>query len=107
MDMYERTQRNPYFDFLRGIAMIMVVGIHTFAPLQAGEGEIYDFTANIVRQALNCAVPLFLALAGYFSAKWLKYNRGGHCKADTKSLCTNNFILASIFFSRFDICRYI
>lgn len=80
MDMYERTQRNTYFDFLRGIAMIMVVGIHTFAPLQAGEGEIYDFTANIVRQALNCAVPLFLALSGYFSAKWLKYNRGGIAK---------------------------
>lgn len=34
MDMYERTQRNPYFDFLRGIAMIMVVGIHTFAPFR-------------------------------------------------------------------------
>lgn len=98
MDMYERTQRNPYFDFLRGIAMIMVVGIHTFAPLQAGEGEIYDFTANIVRQALNCAVPLFLALAGYFSAKWLKYNRGALQSRYKKSMYQQFYSRFHIFF---------
>lgn len=55
------TERNPYFELLRGVAIIMVVGIHTF---KAGN----DFSL-IVRQILNCAVPLFLACSGFFMAK--------------------------------------
>ena len=55
------TERNPYFELLRGIAIIMVVGIHTF---KAGS----DFSL-FVRQMLNCAVPLFLACSGFFMAK--------------------------------------
>lgn len=57
----ETKVRNTYFDLLRGIAIIMVVGIHTF---KAGN----DFVL-IVRQLLNCAVPLFLACSGFFMAK--------------------------------------
>lgn len=59
-------QRNSYFDFLRGLAVIMVVGIHTFRG--------YDFEtvqgwfSVTVRQILNCAVPLFLAISGFFTA---------------------------------------
>ncbi|MCM1139935.1 MAG: acyltransferase [Muribaculum sp.] len=61
-------QRNSYFDFLRGIAIIMVVGIHTVSPVR----EIDNWKAMaiiMVRQLLNCAVPLFLAISGYFIAK--------------------------------------
>lgn len=55
------TERNPYFELLRGVAIIMVVGIHTF---KTGS----DFSL-FVRQILNCAVPLFLACSGFFMAK--------------------------------------
>lgn len=58
--------RNKYFDFLRGLSIIMVVGIHTFRG--------YDFLtiqgwfSVAIRQLLNCAVPLFLAISGFFMA---------------------------------------
>ena len=57
--------RNQYFDFLRGIAIIMVVGIHTFfrQPTFDSCGEI---AAVAIRQMLNCAVPLFFAISGFF-----------------------------------------
>lgn len=50
-------ERVAYFDFLRGLAIMMVVGIHTYTL-----GE--DSTA--IRQLLNTAVPLFIAISGYF-----------------------------------------
>lgn len=78
--MSSRTNRNTYFDFIRGIAIIMVIGIHTFTPATAGESEIPGLISNIVRQTLNCAVPLFLAISGYFiSSKWESHvtPRGG------------------------------
>lgn len=49
--------RNTYFDFLRGFAIMMVVGIHTYT---LGEDS------TVVRQILNTAVPLFIAISGYF-----------------------------------------
>lgn len=60
--------RNEYFDFLRGIAIIFVVGIHTFV---CSEGcSEYVQTAEIaLRQILNCAVPLFLAISGFFLSR--------------------------------------
>ena len=50
-------KRNTYFDFLRGLAIMMVVGIHTYT---LGKDSI------VVRQLLNTAVPLFIAISGYF-----------------------------------------
>lgn len=50
-------QRIDYFDFLRGLAIVMVVGIHTYTR---GEDSI------AVRQIFNVAVPLFIAISGYF-----------------------------------------
>jgi len=52
-------KRNPYFDICRGSAIFFVIGIHTYS---------YDSSLiNLfVRQFLNCAVPLFLAISGYF-----------------------------------------
>lgn len=63
------SQRIEYYDFLRGIAIIMVVGIHTFVsyPIDTTIG----YTSAIVRQLLNCAVPIFLALSGLFCGKKL------------------------------------
>lgn len=58
----EVKQRDTYFDFLRGVAIIMVIGIHTYS-----DGL---FHVNLfLRQFLNCAVPFFLALSGYFVGK--------------------------------------
>ena len=48
-----------YFEMLRGVAIMMVVAIHTFGTA--------DCTLKIMlRQILNCAVPLFFALSGLF-----------------------------------------
>lgn len=52
-------QRDTYFDFLRGIAIIMVIGIHTYTD------GLMHFNL-FLRQFLNCAVPIFLAISGYF-----------------------------------------
>lgn len=51
--------RDTYFDFLRGIAIIMVIGIHTYSD------GLMHFNL-FLRQFLNCAVPIFLAISGYF-----------------------------------------
>ena len=67
------SQRIEYYDFLRGIAIIMVVGIHTFVsyPIDTTIG----CTSAIVRQILNCAVPIFLVLSGLFCGKKLLDNK--------------------------------
>ena len=49
-------ERVAYFDFLRGLAIMMVVGIHTY---RLGKDS------TVVRQLLNTAVPLFVAISGY------------------------------------------
>lgn len=54
-----------YFDFIRGIAILMVVGIHTFNSTSNFETFQGGFEI-VVRQILNCAVPIFLALSGFF-----------------------------------------
>lgn len=56
-----------YFDFLRGLAILMVVGIHTF-PVSSWDNPD-DIWQIILRQLLNCAVPVFLALSAFFLAK--------------------------------------
>lgn len=52
-------KRIPYFDFLRGIAIIMVVAIHTITSSNSD-------LSICLRQFFNCAVPLFLAISGFF-----------------------------------------
>ena len=56
-------ERDWYFDFLRGIAIVMVVAIHTYTATDEINGIV------LIRQTLNCAVPLFLAISGYFIGK--------------------------------------
>lgn len=46
----------------------MVVGIHTLPANAGGFDSIEAVITIILRQMLNCAVPLFLAISGYFIA---------------------------------------
>ena len=57
--------RLSYFDFLRGIAILMVISIHTF-----DNGMVLPDV--ILRNIMNCAVPIFLAISGYFLGKKLE-----------------------------------
>lgn len=60
-------QHITYFDFLRGIAILMVIGIHTYVT---GDFSSVDGTIRIIlRQFLNCGVPIFLALSAFFLGK--------------------------------------
>lgn len=52
-------KREKYYDFLRGVAIIMVIGIHTYV-------DDHTHFNLLFRQFLNCAVPMFLAISGYF-----------------------------------------
>lgn len=61
-----KNNRRPYFDMLRGVAVIMVVGIHTFPNGTNGLESMRNFFTVILRMILNCAVPLFLGISGYF-----------------------------------------
>ena len=66
--MVKNILRNPYFDFLRGLAICMVVGIHTVPVLTFGESFLDDLQI-IIRQMFNAGVPMFLAISGFFLAK--------------------------------------
>jgi len=62
--------RSEYWDWWKGLAIISVVIIHA----SSGTGGFPTGTFNwyfglILRQLTNFAVPLFLAYAGYFSAR--------------------------------------
>ena len=66
-------KRLSYFDFLRGLAILMVIGIHTFSIVP------FEGLRNIVnigvRETINFAVPLFLVISGYFIGKKEVCNR--------------------------------
>src|SRR5574344_345231 len=53
-----------YFDFLRGIAIIMVIAIHTINSVYAYEN--INIIAVVLRQIMNCAVPIFCVSGAYF-----------------------------------------
>lgn len=57
-------QRNLYFDTLRGIAILMVVAIHTFIAREFDNFQ--SICAISMREIFNVAVPLFLAISGFF-----------------------------------------
>lgn len=57
-------QRNLYFDSLRGIAILMVVAIHTFIACEFDNFQ--SICAISMREIFNVAVPLFLAISGFF-----------------------------------------
>lgn len=59
------TDRLEYFDFLRGIAIIGVVAIHTY--IASADVTAID-VGLFLRQIINCSVPIFLAVSGFFLA---------------------------------------
>ena len=69
--------RNQYYDFLRGIAIIMVVGIHTEGQ-HCGFDSLTAQLNTILRQFLNAGVPVFFAISGFFLSRkdlTTNYNR--------------------------------
>ncbi|WP_348717342.1 acyltransferase [uncultured Alistipes sp.] len=58
----------PYFDFLKGIAILLVIAIHTYDISGAKEGMAGDINL-LLRQIIQCAVPIFVAVSGYFVVK--------------------------------------
>lgn len=59
-------ERNSYFDFIRGGVILMVVAIHTF--MVTGESRSLQLVQITLREMMNCAVPVFFALSGFFLA---------------------------------------
>lgn len=61
------SERIEYFDFLRGIAIIFVIAIHSFSPFSLNESNTVVYHLAILwRQIIGCAVPIFMAISGYF-----------------------------------------
>ena len=60
------SDRIGYYDFLRGFAIILVVAVHSFSDSFA-DGNL-PFGGIILRNFCNVAVPIFLALSGFFMA---------------------------------------
>lgn len=72
-------KRDKYFDFLRGLAIIFVVICHSYnnSPLDNSFRGVSYLT---IREIVTCAVPIFLAISGYFLSKkvlssFLEYKR--------------------------------
>lgn len=62
--------RSLYWDSWKGVAITSVVFIHSMnGTEQFAEGSFNWFFGLTFRQVLNFAVPLFLAMSGYFAAK--------------------------------------
>lgn len=70
-------KRNEYFDFLRGLAILMVVAIHTYNLNTDG---------IVIRQLLNTAVPIFIAISGYFLSQKAMGSQGEYIRFLKKQL---------------------
>lgn len=58
-------ERNLYFDYLKGLAIIGVIGVHTIIV----NFDVYSLKGIMVaafRNLLGCCTPLFVTLSGYF-----------------------------------------
>ena len=56
--------REPYWDWVKGVSILAVIAIHSFGMAHLAPWEVW-FTV-IGRQFVNFAVPLFLAVSGWF-----------------------------------------
>lgn len=97
------SQRIEYYEFLRGIAIIMVVGIHTFMAYPIDSAV--SVGVAIVRQMLNCAVPIFLALSGLFCGRKLLDSKEVKIsfleETNSKSIYPCNHMVFTIFCSKY------
>lgn len=95
--------RNRYFDFIRGVAIMMVVAIHTFKVNDVNYETFSGYIILLIRQILNCAVPLFLALSGYFITSKLaklptKENRNQYLLKQIKKVYIPTLIFSIPYF---------
>lgn len=88
--------RNTYYDFLRGVAILMVVGIHTYSIDYSSDGMFQNIIKLLLINWFNCAVPLFLAVSGYFIAR-KKLDTLDDCKAFWKKQISKVYIPCIIF----------
>lgn len=66
--MQDQTTRNNYWDAWKGIAILAVVFIHASGSTSTFEKDSFNWSFGLVfRQFIDYAVPLFFAIAGYFS----------------------------------------
>ena len=77
-------KRNEYFDFLKGIAILMVISNHTF--IGGGFSTWHEYLNTGVRQIINCAVPIFLACSGFFLANKSLSNKEEICSFYKKQI---------------------
>jgi surface polysaccharide O-acyltransferase-like enzyme len=64
------SNRIPYFDVLRGLAIVGVVAIHSSGKGLTFPDDSFNFNFTLLyRQMINFSVPLFLAISGYFMAR--------------------------------------
>lgn len=58
-----------YYDFLRGLAIIGVLAIHSTAIGYTSDDTSVDFNVTVFwRQMLNFSVPMFITISGFFLA---------------------------------------
>lgn len=60
------SERDFYFDMVRGLAIFFVVLIHGLAYSSQSKIIDLDVATMVTRNAVNCAVPIFMAVSGYF-----------------------------------------
>jgi fucose 4-O-acetylase-like acetyltransferase len=58
--------RDPFWDFIRGVAILAVIYIHSCQIIGLAPGSAELEFGLVQKQIVNFAVPVFLALAGYF-----------------------------------------
>lgn len=61
--------RELYFDYIKGVAIIAVICIHSGRIAEFAPGSLQLESNLALRQIVNFAVPTFLALAGYFDGR--------------------------------------
>lgn len=70
MKRHERAARSSYWDNWKGIAIVAVVIIHSCGELSNFPPDSLTGLFGIgLRQAVNFAVPIFLAIAGFFAGR--------------------------------------
>lgn len=64
-------RRNAYYDYVRALAIFFVIAIHLFnrIPINPSNNGLSEVAVSVWRIIISCAVPLFLAISGFFMAK--------------------------------------
>lgn len=97
------TKRDTYFDFLRGIAIMLVVANHTKV-----HSDIHTLL-GVINAAMTCivspAVPIFLAISGYFLSRKVMESRSDYFRFLRKQLPT--VYLPCLFWSVFHFILYV